>query len=93
MFKIMKDEAPNYLINLIPKCEINTIIRNNSIPAFNCRTEFFKYSYFPSTLNDSFNLDLNIRNSKSISIFKSRLLFFIRLVQANVYNISLTQKV
>ena len=52
MFKIMKEVAPNYLINLVPKCERNTRTRNNSIPTFNCRTNCFKYSFFPSTLND-----------------------------------------
>ena len=77
MFKIMKEEAPNYLINLVPKCETNTRTRNNSIPTFNCQTNCFKYSILPSTLNDWFSLDLNIRNSESISIFKSKLFSFI----------------
>ena len=36
MFKIMKEEAPNYLINFAPKCETNSRRRNNSIPTFNC---------------------------------------------------------
>ena len=40
--------------------------------------------FFPSTLNDWFNLDLNIRNPESISIFKNSLLSFIRPVQANI---------
>ena len=43
--------------------------------------------FFPSTLNDWFKLDENIRNSESISIFKCRLLPFIRPVQSNVYHI------
>ena len=86
----MKEEALNYfnhLINLVPKSETNTRTRNNSIPTFNCRTNCFKYSFFPSTLNDWFNVDLNIRNSRSVSIFKSKLLSFIRPVQTNIYNI------
>ena len=44
-------------------------------------------TFFPSTLNDYFSLDINIRNSESISLFKSRLLSFIPLVQNNIYNI------
>ena len=87
MFKIVKEEAPNYLINFVPKCETNTRTRNNSIPTFNCRNKLFQVLFFPSTLNDWFNLDLNIRNSGSISIFKSRLLSFIRPVHTNIYNI------
>ena len=34
MFKIMKKEAPNYLINLIPKCEQTIRTRNNQIPSY-----------------------------------------------------------
>ena len=87
MFKIMKEEAPNYLKNVVPKCETNTRTRNNSIPTFNCRTNCFRYYFFPSTLIDWFNLDLKIRNSESFSIFKSKLLSFICPVQTNIYNI------
>ena len=39
MSKIMTEEAPNYLINLIPKC-IQTIRKRNShIPIFHCQTD------------------------------------------------------
>ena len=57
------------------------------MPSYNCRADFFKYSFFPFTLNDWFNLNDNIRNSKLISIFKSKLLFFIFSVQSNIDNI------
>ena len=67
----MKEKAPNYLINLIPKCEPTIRTRNNSVPTFNCWTDCFKYSFFPSTRNDWFNLNLDIRNAKSVSLFKS----------------------
>ena len=87
MFKIMNEQAPNYLISLIPKC--NPIIRtiNNHKPIFTCQTDCFKYSFFPSTLRDGFDLDENIRNSGSISIFKNRLLTFIRPAQNSIFNI------
>ena len=87
MFKIMKKEAPNYLTNLIPKTQQNIVTRKSNIPTFYCRTDCFKYSFFPSTLRDWFNLDLSIRNSESIAIFKSRLLSLIRPSQNSVYNI------
>ena len=45
MFKIMKENTPSYLINLIPKCEPTIRTRNNSITTFNCRTDCFKYSF------------------------------------------------
>ena len=87
MFKIMNNEAPNYLLNLIPKSQQTITTRNNHIPNYHCRTDCFKYSFFPSTLKDWFNLNASIRNSESLAIFKSRLLSFIRPIQSNVYNI------
>ena len=42
MFKIMKKEAPNYLINLIPKCEAAIRTRNNSFTTCNYQTDCFK---------------------------------------------------
>ena len=87
MFKIVKEEAPNYLINLIPKIQQTTRTRINRMPTFHCHTDCFKNSFFPSTLNDWYKLDETIRSSELISIFKSRLLSFIRPLGSNVYNI------
>ena len=87
MFKIVKEEAPNYLINLIPKIQQPTRTRINRMPTFHSRTGCFNNSFFPSTLNDWYKLDETIRNCESISIFKSRLLSFIRPRESNVYNI------
>ena len=87
MFKIMRNEAPDYLINLVSKCEYAINTRNCHIPIYHCRTDCFKYSFFPSALRDWFKLDESIRNSESISIFKNKLLSFIRPVQSSIYNI------
>ena len=87
MFKIINEKAPNYLINLIPKYEPTIRTRSNTISSYKSRTNCFKYSFFPSALNDWFNLDINIRNSESITLFKCRLLSFIRPVQNSIYNI------
>ena len=73
MFKIMRNEAPNYLINLIPKCEHTIKTRNSHKPLYHCRTECFKSSFFPSALSDWFNLDKNIRSSESISVLKKKI--------------------
>ena len=50
MFKIMKEEPPVYLINLIPKCGQTILPRNNRIPVYHCRTESFKHPFFPFTV-------------------------------------------
>ena len=43
MFKLMKEKAPNYLINLVRKCEPTIRTRNSSISTFNCRTDASHY--------------------------------------------------
>ena len=87
MFKLMNEKVPNYLINLIPKYEPTIRTRNNSISSYKCQTNYFKNSFFPSTVNDWFNLDINIRNSELISLFKCRLLSFIRPFQNSICKI------
>ena len=88
MFKLMNEKAPNYLINLIPKYEPTIRIRNNSISSYKCRTNRFKYSFFPSTLNDWFNLD--IRKTKSQFPYSS-VGYFLLFVQLKIsYTIFLT---
>ena len=52
IFKIVKEEAPNHLINLIPKIQQNTRTRIKRTPTFHYCTDCFKYSFFHSTLND-----------------------------------------
>ena len=87
MFEIMKEEAQNYLINLIPKCNETIRTRNSHIYQTSIVKQIVSSILFPSTLKDWFNLNDNIRNSASISVFKSRLPSLIRLVQNSVFNI------
>ena len=87
MFKIVKQKAPNYLINSIPKIKQATRTRRKRMPTFHCGTNCFKNSFFPSTLNDWYKLDETIGNSESISIFKSKLLSFICPLESNVFDI------
>ena len=46
MFKIVKEEAPNYLINLLPKIQQTTRTRINRVPTFHCRTKLFQEFFF-----------------------------------------------
>ena len=86
MYKILK-KAANDLTNLIPKSHQSFRTRSNRIPTFYCRTKCFKKSFCPYALSDWFQLDVTIRNSDSIAIFKSRLLSFICPIQSNVFKI------
>ena len=50
------------------------------------RHDFFKNSFFPSTVIEWNKIDKNIRKSESLNIFKKSILKFIRLSQNRVYN-------
>ena len=47
---------------------------------------FFKNSFFPSTINEWNNVDPDIRNSESVAFFKSKILKFIRPKPNNIQN-------
>ena len=49
-----------------------------NIPLIKTKHNFFKNYFFPSAIIEWNNLDPNLRNSKSISIFKEKILNFIR---------------
>ena len=54
---------------------------------FNCRTESFKNSFFPYVIEAWYSLDPTIINSKSLEVFKSKLLAFIWPVQRSIYSV------
>ena len=47
--------------------------------------QFFKNSYFPSTIIEWKKLDSNIRNSETLNIFKSKILKFIRPTAKSIF--------
>ena len=82
----MKNETPNYLISLIRKRDQTFNTRNTSTNLL-LQSRLLQVFIFPCTVNEWFNLDVSIRNSESVSIFKSALLYAIRPVQNNIFNI------
>ena len=77
--KIYNAKSPKYLYNLIPSVNRFYVTRNNTnVPSFNCRTEYFKNSFFPSVITECNKLDINIKNMTSYTAFKNALLSFIR---------------
>ena len=86
LFKIIKNQSPSYLFQLVPSPNIRYFSRNSeNIPQLRTKHDFFKNSFFPSTIKEWNNLDPHIKKSKSISIFKSNILKFIRPKPNNVY--------
>ena len=51
------------------------------------RHNYFKNSFFPSTISEWNNLDCKIRNSRNLSIFKKNLLNFIWPCAKSIFNI------
>ena len=78
-FKVYKNQCPKYLFDIIPQSNCPYRTRNAlNIPHINVKHQFFKNSYFPSTIIEWKKLDSNIRNSETLNIFKSKILKFIR---------------
>ena len=85
LFKIIKNQSPSYLFQLVPSPNIRYFSRNSeNIRQLRTKQDFFKNSFFPSTIKEWNNLDPHIKKSKSISIFKSNILKFIRRKPNNV---------
>ena len=64
---------------MIPKVLSTRTTRNfNNIPLFNVKHEYFRKSFFPSTVIEWNKLDNDIRNSELVSTFKKQILKFIR---------------
>ena len=68
--------------NLNRVCE--TTHRNN-IPTIHTKHNYFRNSFFPSTISEWNNLDCKIRNLESLSIFKKNLLNFTRLCAYGIF--------
>ena len=67
---------------------MHTTRNSDNITPFKVRHNFFKNSFFPSVISEWNKLDLEIRNSASLEIFKKHLLNFIRPNSRNVFNIN-----
>ena len=58
----------------------------HNLPIFKSKHNFFKNSFFPSTISEWNKLDPNLRNSESFLTFKKNILQFIRPTANSVYN-------
>ena len=78
-YKIFKNKSPAYFFNLIPARNKQYSLRtSDNIPCFNTKHNFFKNSFFPSTIIEWNKLDLTLRKYDSFNIFKKEILKFIR---------------
>ena len=83
-----------YLFQLIPpnnNVYATRSSQSNKISSFKTRHNFFKDSFFPAVISEWNSLNINIRNSSSINVFKKELLKFIRPEPNSTYNINDTK--
>ena len=79
LFKIINNQSLIYLFQLVPLPNTRYFSRNSeNIPHLRTKHDFFENSFFLSTIKECNNLDPHNRKSKSINIFKSNILKFIR---------------
>ena len=84
--KIINNQSLRYLFQLVALPNTRYFSRNSeNIPQLRTKHDFFKNCFFSSTIKEWNNLNPQIRKSKSISIFKSNILKFIRPKPKNVY--------
>ena len=60
----------------------------DNISNLKTRSNFFRTSFFPSTITEWNKLDRDIRNSDSLNVFKLPLLKFVRPVANSVFEIN-----
>ena len=93
-YKLFPKKSPSYLFQLIPpnnKVYATRSSQSNKILSFKTRHKFFRDSIFPAVIFEWNSLDINIRNSCSINVFKKELLKFIRPEPTSTYNINDTK--
>ena len=78
--------SPKYLSDVIPSTTRRYSSRNaNNIPLGRANTNYFMNIFFPSIITEWNKLDLSIRKSTSLNIFKSRLLRSVRPLENSVF--------
>ena len=88
LYKVFKNEHPKYLFHLTPvRCTSYATRTESNIPLIKTKHNFFKNSFFPSAIIEWDNVDPNLRNSNSISVFKEKILNFIRPLPNSVFDI------
>ena len=86
-YKIFKANKPVYLFNLIQSRSSSYNTWNtDKIAPFHTKHDFFKNSYFPSTVIKWNKLDPNLPSVSTLSVFKNNLLKFVRPSRNSVFN-------
>ena len=88
IFKIIKFGSPNYLFTMLPQSlNSRNPLRNHLFSTIPSNTDYFSNSFLHFAIKEWNGLDPSLRETESISLFKSSLLKFIRPCSSPVYNI------
>ena len=86
-FKIKNTQIPKYLYELVPsESHIYSTRNSENVATCYCKTDQFKYSFFPYSIIEWNKLDINLHNAKSFLIFRNSLKIG-RPMQNSIYNI------
>ena len=86
-FKTQSSGLPQYLNDIIPKPSLRYKTRFSPLSNFKVRTELFRNSFFPYTVNESKNLENIIKSSESYLMFRKKMLNLIRPKCNDTYGI------
>ena len=86
LHKVLSTKLPAYLYELIPPI-INSHRNPGCYRALYCRTDLFRNSFLPFSINEWNKLDPDIRNLDSHEMFRKKLLNFIRPSEKSIFNI------
>ena len=86
IYKLLSIQYPKHLLDIIPPNESFYDTRKKQRSFLNCRTDCFKYSFFPDSLSEWLQFAPEIQNSESIAVFKSKLLSSIRPNKRSIFN-------
>lgn len=87
-YKIYYNQSPTYLNHIIPIRNSTYITRNStSIPQIPNRSQYFRNSFFPYTINEWNKLDPSIQNIQTLASFKSSLQGFFKPKPNSTFNV------
>ena len=86
LHKVLSTNLPAYLYELIPPI-INSHRNPGCYRALYCRTDLFRNSFLPFSINEWNKLDPDIKNLDSHEMFRKKLLNFIRPSEKSIFNI------
>ena len=86
-YKIVNNLTPEYLKQPIPPPQCRYGIRSTELNYIPYRTDRYLNSFYSDAVRSWNDIGVNLRNAKSLSIFKTNLLKIIRPMKKDVFNI------